>query len=648
MNAGAGLLRLVLALIIFVLGAQAGPLRAAPGDLPAPTLFLPVQAHAAHIGEAPQALIFAFVPDGLAANDIDEAIALQNRGRNPIWLAGWQLSDGEGTVTLPPLTLPAGGLIWCARAASAFRRGWGFAPDCEYETDSDPAIPDASGRAPNLNNAGDEVQLLGPDGAAIDAVPFAGSAAALPGWTGPALPFYQANPRFGREGQVFYRLFDPATLLALPNNGAAADWAQGNTDPARGRRAAYPGWDWLTFSRPVTARWSQPPLAYLLVAPDNTYGALAALLTSAQTSIHLQVYELRHPGLARILAERAAAGVEVSLLLEGGPTGGLEDAERWAAQQIASAGGVVRFMVNDVGAANDRYAYMHAKFAIIDDRTLLVSTENLNPDSFPPDAADGETWGRRGYAAIVVDPVLSAGAEAIFQADNDPAHADIFAWQPDHPNYGAPPPGYSPPTPANQSGYVVRQSAPIALSDLGQAHLFTAPEASLTPGPLLDLLARAQAGDVIYAQQLYEHTFWGGANATAQSDPNVRLEALIAAARRGATVRLLLDSFFDYGSDPRGNAAAAAYVNQIAQQEGLNMEAATGNPAGGGLHAKLHLLALGAERWLVLGSANGGEVSNKLNREMMLALESAQAHAALEQIFLADWLASQDSDRMTP
>ena len=178
MNTRTAGLRLILALI-FVLAGQAGRLRAAPGELPAATIFLPVQAHVAYISSAPRALIFAFVPDGLAANDLDEAVAIQNQGRNPVWLAGWQLSDGEGTVTLPALTLPAGGLIWCARTAVAFRAGWGFAPDCEYEADSDPAIPNANGRAPNLNNAGDEVELLAPDGATIDAIPFAASTAAL-------------------------------------------------------------------------------------------------------------------------------------------------------------------------------------------------------------------------------------------------------------------------------------------------------------------------------------------------------------------------------------------------------------------------------------------------------------------------------------
>lgn len=637
MNARPILLRFVLALT--VLSISGSGLSFAETSVVANGVFLPLQAHAAHVSEAPRTHIFAFVPDGLAANDIDEAVAIQNQGRNPVWLAGWQLTDGEGAAILPALTLPPGGIIWCTRQAVAFRLRWGMDPDCEYETDSDPAIPNASGRAPNLSNSGDEIQLLQPDGVVADAIPFASGNTNLPGWTGPALTFYQRNPRFGREGQVFYRLFDPLTTLAPPGSGSAADWAQGNPDPARGRRTAYPGWDLLMFSRPtVINRLQFPASAQILVAPDNTFLALTTLLESARTSIHLQVYELRHPGIAQTLAGRASAGVEVSLLLEGGPTGGLDDAERWAAQQITEAGGIVHFMVNDVGEASDRYAYMHAKFAIIDGQTLFLSTENLNPDSFPTDASDGETWGRRGYAIILTDPNLAAGAQAIFQADNDLAHSDIFDWQADHPTYGAPPPGYSPPTPANQTGYIVRQAAPITITDLSHAYLFTAPEASLTPGPLLDLIDRAQAGDAIYAEQLYEHTFWGGANATPQTDPNVRLEALIAAARRGATVRLLLDSFFDFGFDPRSNAAAAVYVNQIAQQEGLDLEAATGNPAGGGLHAKLHLLSLGSERWVVLGSVNGGEVSNKLNREMMIALQSAQAHAALEQVFLDDWL----------
>ena len=55
-------------------------------------------------------------------------------------------------------------------------------------------------------------------------------------------------------------------------------------------------------------------------------------------------YELTHPGLVATLVERAQAGVDVRLLLEGAPTGGLSDDTRWTAQQITEAGGTVHFV----------------------------------------------------------------------------------------------------------------------------------------------------------------------------------------------------------------------------------------------------------------------------------------------------------------
>ena len=325
------------------------------------------------------------------------------------------------------------------------------------------------------------------------------------------------------------------------------------------------------------------------------------------------------------------------MLLEGSPVGGLTDDTRWAARQIVEAGGEVRFMVNDVDDAFDRYPYVHAKFVVIDSRSTLISTENFRVSSMPPDATDGETLGHRGYGLIIDDPTLAAAALDIFTADANPAHTDVFAWQPDHPTYGLPPAGFQPPASANLSGYRVRYPQALTTTDASEAYLFSSPESSLTPGPLLDLIERAGAGDVILSQQLAEDTFWGPSDSTPAVDPNPRLEALITAARRGAAVRLLLDGYFDNSGDARSNTATVAYVNAIATAEGLDLQAATGNPTGDGLHAKTHLIRLGAESWSVIGSINGGEVSNKLNREVAIALRSDETYAYLAATFWADW-----------
>lgn len=629
-------LALALALILLLLAGGGGSAAQGPG----PPIYLPLwwqQACAA----PPQVLIAAFLPDGQAANDDDEAIALQNTGCQGLDVQGWQISDGEGVITLPSLPLPPGETIWCTKRATAFRQQWGFDPACEYAADSDPAIPNATGRAPLLRNEGDEILLLRPEGSVADAVAFGTGDVGGMGWTGPAVAYYRRNTRFSREGQVFYRLFNAATGLALADTDRAEDWAQGDPDPARGRRAAYPGWDLQRFSLPARQSWSSPAATRLLVAPDNLWANVAALLASAQRSVWIEAYEFDHPNLVAILVERAAAGVAVRLLLEGAPTGGLSDQSRWAAQQIAEAGGVVHFMVNNVGDAADRYPYQHAKFALIDGETLLISSENFKTSSMPPDAGDGETWGRRGYALILHDPggSLSRRLAEIFAADDDLAHNDIFPWQAGHATYGAPPPGYTPPPFEDQRGYVVRYPAAATLA-APEGILFSAPESSLSPGPLLDLIASAGPGDTILTQQLYEHAFWGPRDSTPAEDPNPRLEALIAAARRGARVRLLLDSFFSDPEEGRSNSATLDYVNTLAAAEGLDLRARLGNPAGGGLHAKLHLLALGAQRWIVLGSLNGGEVSNKLNREVMIAVASGEGFGHLAGVFWDDWNAS--------
>jgi len=112
---------------------------------------------------------------------------------------------------------------------------------------------------------------------------------------------------------------------------------------------------------------------------------------------------------------------------------------------------------------------------------------------------------------------------------------------------------------------------------------------------------------------------------------------VIDAARRGASVRLLLDGYFDDPQDPRGNRAAAGYVRAIAAAEGLDLDARLGNPTGGGIHAKVVLIQVGDETWSAVGSLNGGEVSHKINREVGLMVDHPLVYARLLEVFLHDW-----------
>jgi cardiolipin synthase A/B len=125
------------------------------------------------------------------------------------------------------------------------------------------------------------------------------------------------------------------------------------------------------------------------------------------------------------------------------------------------------------------------------------------------------------------------------------------------------------------------------------------------------------------------------------ANPDPRLEMLIDAARRGAQVRVLLDSFFDDEDGRRSNRATVDYVRAIAAAEGLDLEARLGNPTGRGIHAKLVLVRVDGETWSAVGSLNGGKISHKVNREVLLLTDAPTVYARLAEIFHWDWAQSQ-------
>jgi len=123
---------------------------------------------------------------------------------------------------------------------------------------------------------------------------------------------------------------------------------------------------------------------------------------------------------------------------------------------------------------------------------------------------------------------------------------------------------------------------------------------------------------------------------TARATP---LEAYIAAARRGAKVRVLLDAYFDNQdlTSPRSNLRTVEYLTAVARAEGLDLQARRRNPTGQGIHNKMVLAQIGGQGYTIVGSLNGGEVSAKLNREMALLVGSDEVYTYLADVFGYDW-----------
>ena len=595
------------------------------------TVYLPLLAL-----DQPRIRLAALYYDSETSNEPDEAFRLWNISDDPLDLAGYGVGDGQRRVVFPAMTLPPRTGLWCTGNAAAFARSYGFAPDCEYGADSDPQVPNLSGTALRFANNGGQALLFNRAGGLVDVVVYEAGDAGQPGWQGPAVDPYAPSSTFPVEGQILYRKFDWTSGQPLADSDRRADWAQDPADMYSGQRVQYPGWDLDRFASPAVIAASG--VLTVSLGPDNLFDVVNQTLAGAQQSIRLASYSFEHVALAELLAAKARDGVAVSILLEGAPAGGLSDQQRYATQVIEAGGGQVWFMVNDRNDAKDRYSNQHAKFIVLDDRLLLVSSENFNYDSMPDDDKSDGTLGRRGTALVVDDPALVGHARAVFDADLDPQHhADLFRWDAADPRYGAPPPGFVPNTASGGSGYQLIHPRPLRVSGPFAAEFVQSPETSLLPpevGGLLGMVAKAGPGDTVLVQQLYERVHWGGASDTPETAPNPRLLAYIEAARRGATVRIMLDSFFDPGS----NSLTAAYLNLLAQAEQLNLVARLANPAGSGLHNKMVLVQAGGVGWVHVGSLNGSEASAKINRELAVQVQSNAVYDYLAAAFWQDWL----------
>ena len=573
-------------------------------------------------------LIDAVLYDGYELNDLDEAVALRNLTDYPIPLDNWQLinANGNRTATIPPgTTLPPHALFWLTRNGPAFERQFGFAADLVLTG------------WPVLGNSGGTVVLRDDTEAVIDVLVYKDGDITHEGWVGPAVEPYRVGTLFGEEGQILYRMRDPMTGLPVPDTNSAADWAQSPGDVLNGRKIQYAGWELDRFFFPYVV--TETAVITLSITPDNSYDTLVNFIATAQQTITLESMTFEHIGVAEALVQASQRGISVTVLLDGTPPGGYTNQGRYVCQQIELAGGACYFMASDrENRVRSRYRFLHAKFIIVDGQRVLISTENLSPASHPDDDKADGTSGRRGLMLITDAPSVVGHVQTIFDHDRYYRPIDIHRWQPDHPTYGPPPSNFVPITETGGIDYGVRYTETAVFHGTFPFTLIQGPENSLRGvDGLLGLVNQAGPGDTILVQQLTERPYWGPTNSNPQDDPNPRLEAYLEAARRGASVHLLLDSYFDNTQAVNSNAATCHYVQTIAQTQRLDLGCVTANPTGKGLHNKMILVQLAGQGHIHLGSINGTEQSNKGNRELAIQFQSNDAYQLLANMFWRDW-----------
>jgi hypothetical protein len=500
--------------------------------------------------------ITAFCPDTWLSGEGDEYFVISGTGNGENLL----ITDNEGSVRFPDGSHISGSTV-VAREAVAYYSVYGKNPDYEI-IPTDKSVPDMI-RIGNFRMANKADELL-----LIDS---------------------------GREVQ---EIFWPGVVS--PGEGRVHILCDGEWD----LRVYYEGqssFEPETFSdTTVTA----------FVSPDCSYEVLKTLISSSSESIRLNVYELTKSGIADELSERSSAGVDVKVLLEGSPVGGVSDSEYAAVNAVQNSGVEVRMMLTENKGSHAPYRYDHAKYLVSDGESVLVGSENFGETGFPQTGCNGN----RGWGIVINDAGVSDYFDGVFAYDfsggwSGPPDEDLGRFEETDSSgyYG----GYNSVfTPQRFDGVTV---TPVISPD--------------TSYLIQDMISGAE--ESVDIEQAYIKNWSSG--------KNPYLEEAIDAARRGASVRIILDSYYYNVDGDDDNDEMAAYINSVADAESLVLEARLAK-TGSGMPVKVHNkgVIVDSEKVLI-SSVNWNENSPKMNREAGIIAEGSGIAGYYGDVFSHDW-----------
>ncbi|MFD1640974.1 phospholipase D-like domain-containing protein [Halohasta litorea] len=338
------------------------------------------------------------------------------------------------------------------------------------------------------------------------------------------------------------------------------------------------------------------------VLPDAP-GAPTEAIAEADRRLYLAAYTLTSERVVEELIAAHDRGAEVRVLVEGGPVGGMSTKQAARLDRLAEAGAEVHAMTGE----RARFRYHHAKYAVVDDRAVVL-TENWKPSG--TGGADNRGWGVRVDAAATADDLA-----AVFKHDatwNDTVRWSEFRSTVETTDQ------------ESSTGSYARNHPPLTTT-ADSVTVLTAPDN--TDEELIELINETDDRLLIVQPSIGSADF-------------PLLEAAMRAADRGVDVRILLGS--QWYNEEENDALASRLGERTEGSDNLNIRLAEGNGRFGKIHAK----GVVADDTAVVGSLNWNDNSLRNNREVALAIQDEAVADYYAEVFDGDW--SSDGTREIP
>ncbi len=375
---------------------------------------------------------------------------------------------------------------------------------------------------------------------------------------------------------------------------------------------------------------------------SNLVLSLRAIL-SAQKSIVMNAYELTSYDVADALIQKINEGVRVELLQEGQPVGGLvpeaKDIQKKIAKAMeANSGSQLHgywVMTSETPKGKRRFRYNHAKYIVIDEKGVMVGSENYSPSGQPE---PGSTGGTRGWQTFIYDEQMSRNFLKVFRKDINTSHGDLVTL-------------YSPKIPLpkilgrvadwiesmqnvatrieNRFSWMLSDE-PKTL-DADNVEFLTSPESSMVG--LMAFIESAQ--ETLDVELMSFNPMWGK---TGEVSP--LFNAIVAAAKRGVKIRVLVNDSTVFGGDNDPEMKLLAMLENVAKENHLPIQAAIADLPKMKVKYIHNKGALADGYKTLISSINWNQNSVENNRETAISVDSRSINEHYQSIFNWDWQAS--------
>lgn len=392
-----------------------------------------------------------------------------------------------------------------------------------------------------------------------------------------------------------FRLSQDGETIDLEQNGSIVDEVTYGPAPEGARWLKGADQNWVPIGlEPRSEAATGSAMVTSFVLPDTPEAAIEPI-ESATDRVYVGAYTLSSERVATALIDAHERGVDVRVLLEGEPVGGISDRQAAVLDTLVDNGVDVQVLAGE----KRRFAFHHPKYAIVDDRAIVL-TENWKPSGTGGNASRG--WG------VVIDSQTTAD-ELIAVFRHDAEWEDTTTWE-----------QYRTRVETTEQRHAVR-SYPTnhrpRQTDEANVTVLTAP--GNAEQAVIDRIDEADSQVDIIQPSI-------------DGPDQAFTDAALRAAERGVSVRILVsDAWYDIDQ----NRALTEEINNYADERGLPFEMRVDES--GDRYRRIHAKGVIIDDTVILGSMNWNDNAARDNREVAVAIDSPDAAAYYRNVFDRDF-----------